>query len=162
PPAPAMTAPPGPDPDAALNRARAGAGRPDWVKELAELLPPLLTAPTAEERLAGALPLIPFGRDGPALPALLEAAKNTPNLRGKAAAALAWLPWEKRLALYRQLLEMHPTDEQIEDAVHALTRVRDPRTRPLLWELAGRERLSGDLAAALLYGLNTLQFGAGT
>ncbi len=150
------------DSDAAIQEVRSGKALPKdrrWVLGLSDLLRPMLTAESAEERLAAAMPLIVLGREEEATPVLLAAARLEPTLQSAAAEVLPWLPWAKRLQLFHQLLALNPEPEPYASIISNMGQRRDARALQPLWDLAAAEKVTPAMASALSQALLRLHFG---
>lgn len=134
---------------------------PKWMKDLAGLVQPLLSADEVETRLAGALPLIALGQDAKATPVLLEAVRKQPALLDKAPETLAWLPWPKRLELFQQLVALRPSPEHLSDVINGMVRNRDKRALQPLWDLAAADKVPEASASTMVVALLQLYFGPG-
>ena len=145
--------------DLAAENFLAGKGRQKWVSDCIPLLKSLLQAKNAEERLAAALCLVALGQERQALAIVLEAAKAEPILQDRAAGVLSWLPWERRIPVFRQLLALAPGEEEWRQIVLALASCYDPRTIPLLWEVAAQSDLKSENSGSLLLALLQAYFG---
>jgi HEAT repeat protein len=141
-------------------KSRSAKGRPPWLAGMADLVRPGLTAEAPVERLQAALVLIALAQEDQALPVLLAAARAEPALAGKAAAALSWLPWPKRLQLFQQLLALRPGAEELGEIALAMVQARDPRALALVWQLADRADVTFDSADGLLGALKQGYLGA--
>src|SRR5262249_55526354 len=145
--------------DEDLEAWRSGKKRPDWMNATVNLLLPQLTAATADERLAAALALIGLAKEEQGLPVLLEIAKKGPQLQGKAAEALSWLPWPKRLDVFHQLLALKPQAEQLADIIGDMAASNDQRNLEPFWALTRDDHLPIEAANRLLTAFNQLYFG---
>ncbi len=147
--------------EAWLTRFQEGKSRPTWIEPATALLGKMLKAASPEERIAAALPLVALGRgQRDALLALVAAARQQPNMIGEASQALPWLHLADRLSLFRTLLDASPGSDQFRQMATQLAAVRDTRVAPPLWELAGREGLDPQTAAAIDQALRTAYLGS--
>ncbi len=167
-----------------LAKFRRGSGRPGWMASTKPLLEKMLQANDAEERIAAAVPLCGLGEDDKAIPVMLAAvrkdsgmvgqvAKALPmlpqraidvigsdaNLAAEAAAALAWLPWDKREAFFNELMGLRPASHVQGTLIRELSRIPDLRAAQLLWDLAGSDQVSEELLQGIHYGLHQLYLG---
>lgn len=145
--------------DVWLDEFRAGKHRPKWIAGLVELLRPMLTAAAPEERLSAAIPLIALTQDEKVIPAVVGVASATANLQGKAAEALAWLPWSKRLVLWQQLTALDPKPDELVEMIRAMGRIPDARAAAPLWAAAATDKVHGELASALVSALRSIYLG---
>ena len=145
------------DPEEEVERLRKSF--PKWLPKIEPQLTKLLSSPASEERLAGALPLIAAGYFDQALPVLTAFAKEEPNYGEKIAAALYWLPWDKRAMLFNDLLSVAKTPDQFGSAANGLARRRDMRAAEPLWAMLAQKDASGKLAEHVLSSLKHLYLG---
>ncbi|MFI5456338.1 MAG: HEAT repeat domain-containing protein [Isosphaerales bacterium] len=143
-----------------LTRFQEGKGRPSWMEPSIAPLVKMLKAPSVEERLAAALPLIALGRKSDALPTLIEAARRRPDFIGEASQALPWLHRVERLDVFRMLLAANPGSDQFSKMAGQLVAVRDTRTVGPLWDLTTRGELDPQTVYAIDNALRRAYFGA--
>ena len=124
-----------------LTRFQKGKARPTWMEPAIAMLVEMLAAPSVEEQIAGALPLVALGREPAALRTLIAAARQRPDYAGYAAQAFPWLHWADRVDLFRKLLAANPASDQFGQMASQLAAVRDTRAVQPLWDLTTR----GDL-----------------
>lgn len=132
-----------------LENFRAGKGRPAYVDAAVPLLEPMLDAPSRDDRTAAALALVAAGREERALPVLEGAAAEEPRYRAHVVTALAWLPWEQRVALFDRLLALRLDAQQFASAAAAMGHSPDARARPVLWALLGADATVEQLSAVV-------------
>ena len=147
--------------------AKRGKERPDpwepWLEEfrgnerrrrktepLIEPLTKMLAADDRDERLAAALALVPLAREQEALPVLRELATADRKLVAAAAAALAWLPWQSRLAWFEELRQLAPDVETELALAQRFVVLRDLRGDESLWQMLAREPMTAAGAQSLL------------
>ena len=146
-----------------LTRFREGGGRPDWTNALAEPLERMAAgkAPgaTPAEALAAAVPLAAMGKDGPAVPVLQGAARSAdPATRRAAAAALPWLPWAERAALFKELTTRASRDE-LAAYVQTLSKMPSPPAADVLWDVLALPAADASLASAAHSSLRRIYLG---
>jgi HEAT repeat protein len=124
-----------------LTRFQEGKARPAWMEPAAAPLAKMLKAPSVEEQLAAALPLIALGRRSEAMPTLLAAARQRHDYIGEAANALPWLHLHDRLELFEALLAVSPATDQFGQMASQLSVIRDTRIAAPLWKLTARGEL---------------------
>jgi HEAT repeat protein len=112
---------------------RKGVDRPSWLNDAAGDLTAMLNDPDA--RLPAAVVLCALGKDDLAMPVLLAA---TPPQWTEAAAAMSWLPWEQRLALFRTYVKASSNARDLEHVVQQLVLVPDARVADPLWDLLAK------------------------
>ncbi|MBI4581213.1 MAG: HEAT repeat domain-containing protein [Planctomycetes bacterium] len=142
-----------------LDKFRAGTDRPKWMDGLLPALEGMLDAEAAEERLAAAVALVPFGRDERALPVLLAVVRQRPELVGTAAGALPWLPWDERLELFRTLTALNAGPGTLRQIADRMAVWPDPRAAQPLWGQFADKYMTPETAARLLDSLRRVYFG---
>ena len=131
------------DPSAWLNNFRSGtAGRPAWFNDLLDELEQNLAAGDADLRVQAAVGLTAAGGDDKSLPVLRDAAKANAATRPAVAAALPWLPWESRLALFDELFALGLNDAQAGQVARQMGNLADPRAAAPLWSMLERPEAS--------------------
>jgi HEAT repeat protein len=145
------------DPEEEVQRLRKSF--PKWLPEIEPQLTNLLSSPSNDERMASALPLVAAGHFDQALPVLTVLAKEEPNFGEKIAAALYWLPWDKRTALFNDLISVAKTPDQLGSVADGLARRRDMRAAEPLWTMLAQKDASGKLAEHVLNSLKHLYLG---
>ncbi len=143
-----------------LTRIQEGESNPTWIASTIEPLTKMLAAPSADERMAAALPLVASGRGTNAVANLLKVAKERPDLITKISAALPWLHWADRADMFRALLAMHPGADELGLMASHLTETNDPRSTELLWNLIDTaDSIESDHAHYIYRGFETSYFG---
>ncbi len=137
------------DPELFLTQIRAGRLFPKWAFALTPSLEAMLSAESAEERVAAAVTLAALGKDAVSLPVLTKEAPEAPLLTVSIAGALPWLRWPEREALFQLLVGRTKDPETLAEIAGALHLARDARASPLLWSLLQRPETDARLAAAL-------------
>ncbi len=149
-PAPDAPAEPGEPPSAqVLQRLHSGELAPQWMRDFAELLLPLLGADNEDERLAAARPLAALGR-AEALPNLHAAAQRAALGKG-VAAALPYLLWTDRAELFREITAAAGSVDRLVAAAGFVVETADHRSPGLLWELLAGDNAGARLTDELLY-----------
>ncbi len=146
------------DPDAQLKEIRTGKHHPDWAFALADPLLPLLKGETAEERLAGALPLAALGRDKEAISVLRELTAAHPELVAKIAQALPWLLWEDRQELFRELVPAAKDETGLSRIAGIISQTKNDNNAELLWSLINHEAATVDTLTGVSYSIRELHF----
>jgi len=131
-----------------------------WMEPSIAPLVRMLKAPSVEEQIAAALPLIALGREPGSLPTLLDAARRRPDFVGDAAQAFPWLHWADRIDLFRKLLAAKPGSDQFRQMASQFSVVRDTRTVQPLWDLTMRGELDPQTVDAIDAALRRAYFGA--
>ena len=147
-----------PDMAAWLDDFRSGRVRPGWLGATDEPLQKMLDTGSADEKLAAAVPLVAFGRDEKALPALRDAVKGPIGHRQRAIEALPWLPWDKRLELFQALVST-AAHAELPRIAEAMVSLPDPRAAGPLWDLPGNPAADATLAASVEQSLIQLYTG---
>jgi HEAT repeat protein len=132
---------------------------PKWLPQIEPLLQKLMLAPSADERLAGAMPLIVAGRFDDALPVISKVHQESPALSSKIAGVLYWLPWEKRLTLFDELRAQVNSGDELSVVANGFVRRRDMRAAAPLWSLLAAPTMNGKHADYLLNSLKLLYLG---
>ena len=116
-----------------LAKHRQGENRDDWLAKTVEPLKKMTKSATAEERVAAARALIPLGDDDAV--ALLQAEViSTPTFVPELAAALHWLPSEKRLEVYEAVLPAVRSNVRLlSELLSSMGEVRDQISAPAVW-----------------------------
>lgn len=138
---------------------RAGQGRPKWADAMVPALESMLVAESADERTIAAVTLLPFARDDAALAVLTAAVREDASLAATAARGLGWLPWDKRLDLFRELCAVQPDAGTLARIAEAMTVIRDPRAAEPLWGYFETNKVDITLAGQLLDALRRAYFG---
>jgi len=141
-----------------IDRMRDVSKQPDWVAASAKLLLPRLESSDAEERLAAAVTLTTLGHDDRALPVLRAEMKKRPDSQGEAAISLAWLTWDKRLAVFEEVLSWPPDPDHFPTLVRHFVTVPDERAAPVLWSILEKKETTDKTATAIAAGLQTLYY----
>lgn len=136
-----------------------GKHRPEWMAALQGPLREMLAADKAEERIAAALALVPFGDADRTLPVLLATATENPGLFSRSAAVLRWLVWEQRAEVFWQLYEVADTDTQRSAVAYAMNQAPDFRATELYWQALNRSDATKSLAEPFQSGLRQAYFG---
>jgi hypothetical protein len=122
-----------------------GKTRPEWTKKLIEPLTKMLSAESLDERVAAAMAIIPMGKADAAVPVLLAAAKEKPEIFSSVAEVLPWLVRDKRLALFRDLRALDAGTGQMATLLSGMSQAQDPRDEDLFWEVLAEKDLATDL-----------------
>jgi hypothetical protein len=144
--------------DARLRDIRAGKVHSQWMFDIADLLKPLLKGETAEERLAGALPLAALGRDKLAIPVLMAVLKSDVQLFRQISQVLPSLLWPDRLELFNQLVKAAADMDDLSVAASSMVSARDRRAFDSLWALLARKDANAHLASVLKSSISQLYF----
>jgi HEAT repeat protein len=142
-----------------LDKFRAGPGRPRWMDQVVQPLEDMLSAKDTELRLTAALGLVPLGKDERAVPLLQQIARSQPAFVGRVSHALGWLPLDKRLALFSELLPLASESSAFAELVRSMAIIPDLKAAPALWNLLGREDAPAGQAQTLLGAMRLLYFG---
>jgi HEAT repeat protein len=113
----------------------------------------------AATRTMAAVALAAVGKDDLALPVLRAAAAGPAEQQHAAAGALAWLPWDARLSLYRELAARADRDGRSR-LLGELVEIRNPAAVPVLWEALAAPDADVNLAASAFDHLRKAQLGA--
>ncbi|HEU5432765.1 MAG TPA: HEAT repeat domain-containing protein [Thermomicrobiales bacterium] len=133
-----------------LEEFRGNERRRRRAEPLIEPLTKMLAADDRDERLAAALALVPLAHEQEALPVLRELATADHKSVGEAGAALAWLPWQSRLAWFNELRQLAPDLETELALAQRFVVLRDLRGDEPLWQMLGGEPMSAAGAQSLL------------
>ncbi len=149
----------GKDSEEWLAEFHSGTQRPEWMTGAIEPLRRMLTADSAEMRLAGALPLIALGEDEAALPVVVSVIETEPDLLSTAASALAWLSNAPRVQLFALYRTQELNEQQLRALVQAPASLPDDTSSDLLWSLVADEDATEEVAAAVERSLRSLYLG---
>src|SRR5207247_2362180 len=141
-----------------LEKFRAGEGRPEWFNQLIEPLRACMAGTDPAERVWAAAALVAVGQDDAALPVMREAARQHPEVRVAAASSLPWLPPDKRLALFDELLATGVGQGELGQLVSYLAKLPEPRVTDRLWQLVAAPGADVETADDVLDGLRTAYF----
>jgi HEAT repeat protein/thiol-disulfide isomerase/thioredoxin len=125
--------------DAELTAYYRRTDRPDWQTAAVGPLLAMLSSDDVDERRAAALCLVPLGQPDAAWPILLEDARRNPAALNVVARALPWLVWDRRRALFEELLSQPAARQQIGDFGAQFASVKDRRSQDYLWTLLADE-----------------------
>ena len=133
--------------------------RPKWLNDLKEpLKQSFADAAIANTTKAdAAVALCAMGEMDIAMPVLLA----TTTDHARAAAAMFWLPWERRLSLYETLTRSAPAG-QTGEIIEQFVSIPDPRAAALLWKSLDGKVVPGqddDQLATVYNALRTLYLG---
>ena len=141
-----------------LEKFRAGEGRPEWFNQLIEPLRACMAGTDPAERVWAAAALVAVGQDDAALPVMREAARQHPEVRVAAASSLPWLPPDKRLALFDELLATGVGQGELGQLISYLAKLPEPRVTDRLWQLVAAPGADVETADDVLDGLRTAYF----
>jgi HEAT repeat protein len=144
------------DPAKWLDNYRSGKGRPKWLGEMAPTLEKLAIAEKPPTSLQAGVALCGLGKEDVVLPQLYAAVKT--DDREPATVAMAWLPWEKRQAMFTALMAASPAGER-ETIVRAFAKVPDPRGAEELWAMLKADGQSSSVIDPMHDALRTMYFG---
>jgi HEAT repeat protein len=111
----------------------AGTQRPAWMATLKPDLEKMIVSPDEQTRVAAAVSLCALAGEAEAWPVLQKAA-DSELARGTEAAALPWLKWDRRKALWDHLVAITP-DGQMPMLIEHFAAVPDPRAATPLWNI---------------------------
>jgi HEAT repeat protein len=137
------------DHDGLTAAVRGGKNRPAGFADLAPLLEKLLAAADPAERLEAALALVALDRAADVVPVALAAATADKQLVGRAARALPWLPWDRRLDLFGKLRALRPDEDGTGELVRWFTDIPDARAAGPLWDMAAKDPIPGEVAGQI-------------
>jgi thioredoxin-like negative regulator of GroEL/HEAT repeat protein len=146
------------DPNEWLEKFRSGTQRPSWLAQTIPNLQAMLKSDDPAQRLAAAMPLAALGSEDDALPIVTEAAKSVLASRQSATRLLPWLPWEKRLALFKTIASLANDDRTLDELAEGMSALSDPRAAEPLWDLLAQHN-SKSLAGSIYSALNQIYFG---
>lgn len=119
-----------------LSDYHAAKGRASWTMQVIKPLRKMLASGDENEPVAAALPLVALGDEHDAAAVLRKAAAGNPAQRRKAAGALQWLNWNKRLELFNQLKAASAGDERMVSMLATeLAKTPTNQSMPVLWDL---------------------------
>jgi HEAT repeat protein/thiol-disulfide isomerase/thioredoxin len=142
-----------------LTHLQEGKGKPKSMQPSIAPLIKMLASPSAEERLAAALPLIAAGTRSQAATELVNVAKEQPDLIGKASDALPWRHWPERTEMFRALRAAHPGQDEVVLLVRNFSEVNDVRAADLLWGVIVSDDVSAQAIAAIYEAIRKSYFG---
>ena len=129
-----------------MNSLLSAFSKPAWHKSMSSLLELMVKSEAPEERFWAGMSLIASAKSAGMLPVVLAVARTDRDLRMHADRLLPWLGWDDRAAFFGQLmafaLPAENSKAELENFISLtenLIEVREPRTLPLLWNLAGEK-----------------------
>ncbi|MDP6507182.1 MAG: HEAT repeat domain-containing protein, partial [Planctomycetota bacterium] len=135
---------------------RKGKFQPKVVPELVPLLEAMVEADDLTERVSAALPLVAVGRTQKAVPILLEAAQEDPELIPRISNAMPWLLWEERLEFFNKLTANVVNWKEFRGSILNFAEDSDPRAADVLWSLTSEDNANAEMAWSVLYGLRQI------
>ena len=142
-----------------LENWHSGRQRPKWMNDTIEPLEKMLASESPKERVVAAVALVPLGKVDLALPVIDSAVRSNPELMGFAQGLLPWLPWERRLQIFRRLNLPEQSEENSLQLITIMGSVPDRRMIELFWELLSDAKITNEKASAIVEGLRRAYLG---